>query len=525
MAQLFPVNFGERPVLPQRRIADLLATQSQQPRRIDHPVQGISQLVQAAVAALLQNRAGKAETEEQSGLNTAIINALQAGQTRGPTTTTPLPSPTGDLRGEEAALTNDKTMLELGPGGVQAVEAGQPGGRQAVIDALKASSNARAQQAGIGLDLNRLFDTPELSLDEQVTKARRIAKAKRPSITEDTERAGAIAREKQSVKMEGIRQILQAAGADLLPDPAGIEGTDKTEAGQLEGPAISAPFGPQETASADAQDVARLFSASRRLLLVGETGMANNLLSQARFISDNSTDIKRQQELDKSISADLASELGVEIGTTYREVLGVIPSSPGELAEERSVGTARGRQRVADEEQLGFVDEARTMVSGLLENIEADPGIVGVRGSLRATGQTAFGVLGDLGATALAETARGLAFDNTDLGLDSVTQMFDSPTLSVLDILENSIGLVLARLRTPSGRIPVDVIKRSIKDVQLKGLKSSEQIQNRLKLVLGQLDRRAGKIEKRSGGVEQESAPSSLPRFRIEGGVLTPVEP
>ena len=334
------------------------------------------------------------------------------------------------------------------------------------------------------------------------------AAAKRPSI----ERIGAETEIKLLAKAKVLNQLLQAAGAEPLPEAEG------EEPGQIEGPAISTPFGPQEAASEDSQEVASLFLAARRLLLVGETGMANNLLSQARFITENSTDIQRQQELDKSISADLASELGVPVGTTIREVLGSIPPSPEQVSESRAVGAARGRGTVEGEEQLAFIDDAQTMIGDLLEEIEVDPGIVGIRGSLRSTGQTAIGVLGDLRLDALVETGRDLAFEN--VGLDQVTEWFESPTLSVLSILENSIGLILARLQTPTGRIPVDVIKRSIADMQLTGVKASKQIANRLKFILGRFDRRAKSIRKRFPALEK----SDVPRLRVEGGVLVPME-
>lgn len=342
-----------------------------------------------------------------------------------------------------------------------------------------------------------------------------------PSIEEQTELAGEVERSKLLAKAEVIQQILQAAGAEPLPGPEEVEGAAGEQVEQVEGPAVLSPFGEQQPASVDAQSVARLFTASRRLALVGETSMANNFLSQARFIAENSTDMQRQRELDKPISAELASELGVSVGTPLRAVLGAIPPSPGQLAKERGMGTAQGRQQVENQEQLGFIDEARIMVGDLLDEIETDPGIVGIRGSLRATGQTAVSVLGDLGFDALADTARELAFENTELGLNSITDMFESPTLSALDIMENSIGLILARLRTPQGRIPVDVIKRSIDDVQLKGLKGSKQIQNRLEFVLNQLERRSKAIRERSG---EQPKSSDLPQFRIENGQLIPVE-
>ncbi|HDZ39709.1 MAG TPA: hypothetical protein ENH62_15770 [Marinobacter sp.] len=380
--------------------------------------------------------------------------------------------------------------------------------------------DAAAQMAGISESQNLEFfkvGGDVIGIDKGTGAI--TARISGPSIEEQAELAGEITKSKLLAKAEVIGQLLQAAGAEPLPEAEKVEGEE-----QAEGPAISTPFGEQEAASADAQNVARLFTASRRLLLVGETAMANSLLSQARFIADNSTDIQRARELDKPLSADLAGELGVTIGTTYRDVLGVLPPSPEQLAQERGMGGARGRGQVEGEEQIAFIDEARIMISDLLEEIQVDPGVVGIRGSLRAVGQTAIGVLGDLGLDSLAAIARDLAFES-DLGLDSVTEMFDSPTLSVLDIIENSIGLILARLRTPTGRIPVAVIKLSISDVGLKGLKGSEQIENRLNFVLSQLDRRSAAIQKRFRLPEEQPKTSDVPRLKVEGGVIVPMEP
>jgi len=332
--------------------------------------------------------------------------------------------------------------------------------------------------------------------------------ASRKDILFEAQKAKAIEGAKLEARRENINLILADAGA---PQVIG--------SGEL---ATTTPFGEDATASADVQDAMRLFSASRRLILAGENGMANGLLSQARFIIENSPEIQREKELDKPISAELASEFGVPVGTTLRSVMSIIPRSPEEQAESRAVASARGKERIKGEEQISFIDEAETMVVDLLEEIETDPTIVGIGGSLRATGQTGLGVLSDLGGSKLADSARSIAFDNTDLGLDDVAKLFDSPTLSVLSIMENSIGLILARLRTPSGRIPVDVIKRSIDDVSLTGLKGSKQVQNRLNFVLQQLRRRSGAIEKRFDLPEKTQI--GIPRFKVEGGKLVPIQ-
>ena len=325
--------------------------------------------------------------------------------------------------------------------------------------------------------------------------------------------AGAVERAKLSARRENISLILNDVGAEQIGMP-----------GVGESAATITPFAGDEQASTDAQDAARMFSASRRLLMAGESSLANGMLSQARFIIENSSAINRQKELDKPISEDFASELGLPVGTTLRQVMGIIPASPEEQAESTSAARTRGRMKIQGEEQIAFVDEASTMINDLLEEIKVDPTIVGVGGSLRSAGQTATQVLGDLGADRIVDMARDMAYENTDLGMDDISKLFDSPTLSTLSILENSIGLILARIQTPEGRISVDVIKRSIDDVGLTGLKGSKQVENRLSLVLERLNKRSSSIESRFNlPKKQQEEPDDVPRFKIENGVLVPI--
>jgi hypothetical protein len=169
-----------------------------------------------------------------------------------------------------------------------------------------------------------------------------------------------------------------------------------------------------------------------------------------------------------------------------------------------------------------------------LEELEEDPTLVGGVGALRATGRSAITFLEDIGFGNLVSSARDIAFEGSGLGLDEITGLFDDPTLSSLDIIANSTGLILARLRTPAGRIPVELIKLSIKDVGLKGLRGSAVVQDRLTFVLGLLDERDNNIRSRFPNLqapeetetsEEPVIPSDTPRFRIEGDKLVPMIP
>lgn len=274
-----------------------------------------------------------------------------------------------------------------------------------------------------------------------------------------------------------------------------------------------------EAGSNDARRVSGLFSQAQKLFRAGETTLASNALSQASFLAQNSPEIQKSRELDKVIPESLASELQVPVGTTMREIVGLVPKSPAEKSRETAVAGALGRGEVGAKQQIGFINEATGTIESLLSEIEKDPGVVGIRGSLRSTGQTALGVLSDLGAKNLLGVARDIAASASDLPLDEFQTMFESETLSTLNLLENSIGLILARMRTPDGRIPVDVITRSIDDVSLSGITSSEQVKSRLNLVLNLMKGREANLRSQFG-MEQPS--NDVPPELWE--VMTPEE-
>lgn len=319
-------------------------------------------------------------------------------------------------------------------------------------------------------------DTGEVVFSTPVERERNLARARE---------AGELL-----AKKEVLAPIFESLG---LPTQDAKDLADETSSL----PAVQQPFGEGVAATDDFKNVARLLAASRRFLAIGETALANSMLSQARFLSENSQSIRLKNELSKPISSELASEMGVPIGTPMREIIGRIPRTPEERKRAGSEAAERGRQQVKGEETLAFIDSASNVITDLIREIDVDPTIVGIGGSLRSVGQNAIEIINDLGWSNLVNAARETVFLDSELSLDEMTGLFSSPTLSVLDIMENSIGLILARIRTPVGRIPVDVIKRSIKDSQLSGLKGSKVIVNRLNFILKTLGNRGGGIKKR----------------------------
>lgn len=305
-------------------------------------------------------------------------------------------------------------------------------------------------------------------------------------------------------------------------------GIDQEIASDVGSPAAVSPLGSDVQASGDFQTVARLIVTARRLILAGETTTANALLAQARFLAANSPEIQRSQELDEVIGDDLASELGVPIGTTLREVVDRFPRSPEEKAEERAAAAATGTGRVKAEREVALIGQGEQILTSLLEEIERDPQIVGFIAAPRRAGQTVLGMFAELGletGTQLVEAAQNVAFIESELSVDQIFTFFQNPNLSVLDIIENSVGMILARVRTPQARVPVDIINKSIKDVKLTGLRTSAQVVRRLNFILelfrntrqglqGQFDLK--------GGQEQPGAP--VFEFNEETGKFEQVE-
>jgi len=298
----------------------------------------------------------------------------------------------------------------------------------------------------------------------------------------------------------GMSAVLTAAG--LAPDLiAGV--TEEIHSSD----AIAKPFQDGSEPSGDSKKVAMLVATSRRLLAVGQVAMANGMIQQARLIATTSLEMAREKENDKPISMELAREFGLPIGTTMgaalKKIGGKAPLSPAELAGVKSGAIATAKAQVKGQETIAFVNEAESVVDSFLKKLSVDPKLGGLIGGLRSTGQNLIQIFNDFGAEELVKSAKELAFSESNAPIDDVLGWFDDKTLSVLDIMTNSIGLILARIRTPTGRIPVDVIKRSIKDTNLTGFQGSKVVRNRLEFIKQLLGQRRENVKsrfKRTGG-------------------------
>lgn len=161
-------------------------------------------------------------------------------------------------------------------------------------------------------------------------------------------------------------------------------------------------------------------------------------------------------------------------------------------------------------QQLGFMEDLATEMDTWIASIESDPSLVGPVGGLRSMGQTALGVTEDMTALASPEFANKLKTftENAlmsgaadDMPAEERQRLFTDERLSRRKLFENRLGLALARLQYGEGRIPVEVIRRSIGDARMTGLTSSRQVLSRLRDIRGRV----------SSNIEQLN-------WRLEGG-------
>lgn len=207
--------------------------------------------------------------------------------------------------------------------------------------------------------------------------------------------------------------------------------------------------------------------------------------------------------------------------------LGIAPPSRQEVGEPGQF-TGTKTQVGEDIRELDFVDNFTTKLDEMIQRVEEDPTLVGAVGSVRRFGQTASGVAEDLGSVfgdtfvgGIMEGAADIAEgDDTELTEEQKQELFNNPDISRLKLFENSLGLALARLRHPDGRVPVDVIKRSISDMQLTGFTSSKDVINRLKEVRDEMEKRRKNLRKRTKQPSENDGNQTVIRFDSQGNII-----
>ena len=150
--------------------------------------------------------------------------------------------------------------------------------------------------------------------------------------------------------------------------------------------------------------------------------------------------------------------------------------------------------------------DIRTHISSLDRNIgdlqnilslgKEDPSLLGVSGSIRKAGQTAFGIAVDASG-ALPEVFQGFLegvgqrvaqdVNNGDLDERTFAELFSDPNISDIRKLENNFAYAIARARQPTGRLLADTLRLAREDAKLTGLAGSQDVLNRVQSILGDL--------------------------------------
>jgi len=137
-------------------------------------------------------------------------------------------------------------------------------------------------------------------------------------------------------------------------------------------------------------------------------------------------------------------------------------------------------------------------LESMLVDIEADPTLAGVPGSLRKGAQTTLGVMEDLLRYApvigpVLDMAEALT---DDMSSEDKERFGHDPKLSRLRIFENDLAWALARARQPEGRILAKNYEAATKDAKITGVTSSRDVVARIGEIVRLLKQnKANKVE------------------------------
>lgn len=169
-----------------------------------------------------------------------------------------------------------------------------------------------------------------------------------------------------------------------------------------------------------------------------------------------------------------------------------------------------------------MLQSAEGRISDMLEQIEANPAIVGSRGTIRSFVEKNLGAAIDIAELGLPKfltdrmkAAKEISGRAVGLG--------EGPSPGEISSLEDFLATALAKARTPGqDRILSNVLKDAKDDVNLTGATSSDDVTNRLRAILGEIrdakaifqNRLEAGVTGKSGSLtaEQEAAKEELER-------------
>lgn len=304
--------------------------------------------------------------------------------------------------------------------------------------------------------------------------------------------------------------------------------------------AVGVPV-PPEVATARAADIAGASERARQEAAREtreEAALGITLSPEAQTRLDTAP-VKQRRVLRAELSAEAAANQGnFEAAREFRGLAKVIADrqaaesdlGPRATARERAIGTQEARTpgRIRSiKGTIAAIDKVFNIVSD-------DPTAVGFFSKLRQTGQAVVEFLSEFKPTSgIVENLSNFVTDNTELSKEETRGFFNNPNLSQLKLLENQIGLALARLEHSAegrtDRIPVGLIKLSINSVKLAGLTSGAAIKRRLTQIRERFVTAQTGLETQFGGQPSTLATppaiqQPLPTFNVTPDGLQRVE-
>lgn len=209
---------------------------------------------------------------------------------------------------------------------------------------------------------------------------------------------------------------------------------------------------------------------------------------------------ERKYYLDKNTQRGLIKELA-DLGYQEEDVTftkEVVPEGAYESASRRDEATS----------QLDMFTFGTSLFDDAIAIMENDLSTVGAEGGIRKFGQEFFRIGKELGSFdspgGLKDKALNLLADVDDYG-EIKKVYFDDPDLTEMDILQNSLAAIYARVLNPKDRLLKMQLEVARDMLKATGLRAGESVLEKYKIMRKHMEARRKIVEKRSGrAVEAE---------------------
>ena len=194
--------------------------------------------------------------------------------------------------------------------------------------------------------------------------------------------------------------------------------------------------------------------------------------------------------------------------------------------------------QIRQAQRLSTLQGNVALVDLLLDRLKEDPTRFGVMGSVRGAVQGTAAITSDLaeviknssgGMVDLNQTAANIAQSLKGSPIEDEMAGFFDPKLSDLDLLENTLAFELARLRLEKSKGEIRALTAAFrdakKDVNLKGLTSSRDVEARLRSVREQFATELAEVSRIVTGKQADSGDAPPPPDRKTGAGDTVLDP